>query len=426
MNGSLDDVASKLRSAVASSELPASALRGLDRVLRETKKGAEQVRRWTRQQTSLSHTAINGSGAYFHRWLESGPLTTEQVHTWAPGDQVATSAVPAQRERIARQLQQAVSGYTGRDALVARSTEAALLAVSAALSGAPVAGRGGIVVPRRSSFRLDTGVAVPAMLAAGGAAVLEVGTSEGCEPEDWRGLRSGTVPAAVFDVRWPEAAGQTAVSIPEIEGMLGLSERVRRIGYVPWGTFAVVDERLESASTRLDSTSIADDWVTIVPTQRLMGGPPGALLVGKREALEQISSHPAWFALRADLGTQAVLARTFQEASDDPSWLGKMWSTSVENLQNRCERLATQLVGSERVADVQVGNLPARLSDELQVEIASRQLLLRPAGGQAADWGERLRGESPALLTRVEGDQLVVDLRFVPPQLDEMLATLLG
>jgi L-seryl-tRNA(Ser) seleniumtransferase len=418
MSGSLDDVANRLKEAVSRSELSSTAARGLERVLRETRRGADQLRGWARRQTAVTHAALNGSGEFFHPVLRGVPLGEEVLNAWFPAEGLSESRLPQQRERITRQLETELQHATGRGALMARGVEAAVVAVAGAM-----AGDGALAVPRCTNFRPDGGPPLTELLAASGVELCEVGTGDDCAATDWEAVLGRGRIAGVVDVRWPSAASRTAIALPD--SLVG-GRDCRRIGIEPWGTLRALEAPLDDCGRRLDARSLAEDWVTIVPTHRLLHGPPGALILGMPESLRSIAAMPIWSALRADLGTEAALTRALQQSVEGSSYLQRLLRTSTDNLQNRCERLATQLVGSPAVANCQITRQPARLSAELKAEIPSRQLVLQPAAGDPQPWSDLLLTESPALLTRVDSGMLVIDLRFLPPRHDELLAALLG
>ncbi len=418
MSGSLDEVANRIRTAVTTSELPATALRGLDRVMRETRKGAEQVRRWARRHASLSHSAVNGSGIYFHGDLASCPLAAEQLQTLIPEAELFAGNLPAQRERIVRQLDSLVNRRWGGHALVANSTAAAIVAAAASVR------ESSLYLPRCCVFRPDGQRPLPELLKAGGGRLVEVGTAEGCELADWAQLNDDTcASAALFEVHWPTAAQRPSPAWSC--GEQSPAANCRRISLLPYGCWEPLDEALAEACTPLNAELLERNWLTIVPGNRLLGGPRSALILGSRAALATVEAAEIWPVLAADLGTVAALVETLQQPNTNELSLARLLRPATENLQNRGERLATQLAGSPAIAEVQITSGPARLATDLNTEIPSRQLRIRHASLTAESWAERLRADNPALLTSIAEDQLALDLRWIPTHLDEHLAALL-
>jgi seryl-tRNA(Sec) selenium transferase len=181
-------------------------------------------------------------------------------------------------------------------------------------------------------------------------------------------------------------------------------------------------------------------WLVLVPGNRFVGGPTCGLIFGSAAALDTIRHAALWSVLEASLGTIASLVVTLQakpllespepapgEQTQEPApaALTTLLATSVDNLQSRCSRLATQLAGEPLIAGCEILSEPARLAPRLAAIIPSRQLRLTTTEGHYESWQANLAAETPALLTRADSAGLVIDLRWIPPQFDSQLVSLL-
>ncbi|WP_164100448.1 hypothetical protein [Candidatus Laterigemmans baculatus] len=404
-------------------ELPVTAARRLERILQESRRGTERLRRWTRRQTSLSTLAINGSGVLFHSSLAGVPLRTDQIDTFAPSPDLFQLTRGAVRQRITGRLRAALGERGDVDIAVARSTAAAATAVGAFASATGLA----LAVPRSAAMRLEGGRPLPEMLAAGGCRVIEVGGPDRCTADDWDqvGVVAGEHLAAVT-VEWPEAAQRSHSAAARADWCAPHGRR--QVRFLPLGSFSSVPGLSDSWVSNLHGRTLEPRALTVLPGDRLVGGPRSGIILGSSDAIAAIRATALWPALEADLPSMAALVLAMERSSgpaDEPPPVVAMLETSVENLQNRCERLATQLVGSQRVTSCQITAADASLVEGDGGGVPSRQIRVARSSGGAKAWAETLAAEAPALLVQSEEEAIVIDLRWIPPSVDSELVRLL-
>lgn len=422
-SGSLDDVAQKLKSAVAGSQLPQAALRSLDRVMRETTRGAQQLKRWARRFSSLSFAAINGSGVYFHEQLDAAPLAAEQLHQIIPGEYLSTRAQGRDRERIEQLCSGAVTARIQSSTLVAHSLDAAIVAAVATLPPDAL-----IALRRCDSIRPEGGRTLPDLLASTGVRVVEIGTSDQVTADDWGSVRNwNRGPVVIVEIRWPAASLHNLNKQNErLTNVPSDLQNARRLTLSLHGTLRCVEGLEVDCQDVLDQETLQQSWLTIVPGHRLIGGPRSGLLLGQAENLQAVRSGSLWSVLQADVGTIAGLTYTLQQNGPAPFGLEKLLRLSPENLQDRAARLATQLAGDSTIASCEIVETHTRVAADLPPRIISRALKLRHQSLSASDWAERLAQESPGVVVETAADAVILDLRWIPPQLDEQLAGLLA
>ena len=98
-------------------------------------------------------------------------------------------------------------------------------------------------------------------------------------------------------------------------------------------------------------------------------------------------------------------------------------TASVENLQNRAERLAAQIAAVEVVESAEPKQTISQLRDAtgLGLELPSWGVLVKPSGMSAEQLAAALRTVEPVVVGRIERECLVLDLRAVPPRQDVSL-----
>jgi L-seryl-tRNA(Ser) seleniumtransferase len=189
---------------------------------------------------------------------------------------------------------------------------------------------------------------------------------------------------------------------------------------VDLGPLGVPDEPLVGPSLKagVDVVTFSGD--------KLLGGPQAGILVGKREPLERIRKNPLFRALRVDKLTIAALEATiglYLRGDLEAIPALRMIRASAEEIAPRATRLAERICArpefSARVEDGQSviggGSTPGQsLPTKLVAVVHARR--------SAQELETQLRRYSPAILGRVERDQLLLDLRTVFDDQDEQIA----
>jgi L-seryl-tRNA(Ser) seleniumtransferase len=185
-------------------------------------------------------------------------------------------------------------------------------------------------------------------------------------------------------------------------------------------------ERYGLAHEPMPAERLADgaDLVTF-SGDKLVGGPQAGLVVGRADLIARIRRDPLARAMRPDKVTLAALAATLglyrsgRAEVEIPVW--RMIAAAPDALRGRAEVLAGLLAGAVEVvateATVGGGSLPGET-------LPSFGLALR--GGSADRTLAALRRGSPAVVGRIEGGRVILDLRTIDPGRDVELAGAIG
>lgn len=404
-------------------ELPQSAARSVDSVLRGAKLGKESVQRWTRRHVALVTPVVNGSGCLCHPQVSSVPLAPEVIDVVSEALHSGTLYSSSSHERLARRLAKCVApGDFG--VLIAASVDGACLALGSAFTDAST------YFHRSQSQRLPSGTPIPDAFAAGvslrrSGAIHEVGSIDRVDQSDSRSVQSPAVLVSVDNGMpgrdWFHASSDNANGGDFV-----------RVVYMP---VAILRTDASSQATPGQLPSMMQRLqggtdLVIAPGNGAMGGPNCGLIVGNRKRLDAIANSAVWPALAADIATQAAMTRTLEllaspHAAEVPAQA--MIQTSEENLRSRAERLATRLAAEPLIRTCQITDKPASLSPAGTWALPSRQLKLTHRDLSAGDWAVKLLGEVPAMIVGVEDASIVVDLRWIQPSDDvSLVATLVG
>jgi L-seryl-tRNA(Ser) seleniumtransferase len=160
---------------------------------------------------------------------------------------------------------------------------------------------------------------------------------------------------------------------------------------------------------------------------KLLGGPQAGLIAGSCELVDRVKKNPLMRALRVDKMTYAAIEATLRiyerGAAADEIPVIRAIADSKENIKTRAEGVM------KRIAVLSQDLKPA-LADGVSVigggsapgvELPTVLITLEQAGLSAHSIQERLRAFSTPVVTRTEDDRVVIDLRTVRPDEEDIL-----
>jgi L-seryl-tRNA(Ser) seleniumtransferase len=419
---------------------PANVKAALDALLAEARAGArgagvpafgtllgELLDRLARAASADLVAVLNGTGILLHTNLGRAPLAAEACDAMrAIGAgysnleyDVAAGRRGSRYERVTPLLCAATGA---EDALVVNNCAAAvLLIVDTFAKGREV------VVARNQLIEIGGGFRLPEVLASSGARLREVGTTNKVYLADFeRALSPETALLLRSHPSNYRIEGFTADVAPRELAALG-----RRTGLIiaeDLGSGALVDlERYGLPHERTVGEAVADGIDLIAWSgDKLFGGPQAGVIVGRRAAVARLRANPLLRALRVDKTTLAGLAATVR-LHLEPEGRARipfyaMLAATTAQLEARATALAARLDSAvARVAVVATtayaggGTLPL-------TAIPSYGITLTPAIGDPNALAGALRGGTPPLVARSEGEAVTIDLRTIPPDRDADVA----
>jgi L-seryl-tRNA(Ser) seleniumtransferase len=259
-----------------------------------------------------------------------------------------------------------------------------------------------IVVSRGELVEIGDGFRLPDLLQSTGARLREVGTTNRTARSDYAAA-VGPDTGFVLKVHPSNFVVQGFTSAVPVSDLATLGPPV----VADIGSGLLAPDPLLPREPDAATTLRAGAALVTASGDKLLGGPQAGLLLGRADLVEQLRRHPLARALRVDKLTLAALEATMQ-GPPGPTWQALRADPAI--LRARAERLSAEL-GAEVVASTAVvggGGAP-----DLRLESWALAL---PEG-----YAEPLRRGDPPVLGRVERGRLLLDLRCVPPDLDEAL-----
>jgi L-seryl-tRNA(Ser) seleniumtransferase len=318
--------------------------------------------------------------------------------------------------------------FPGYAALAVNNNAAAtFLALRALAKGKEVVVSRGELVEIGGSFR------IPDVLAASGAKLREVGTTNRTRAADYESA-AGSKTGALLKVH---TSNFKVVGFTEDAGIEELAAIAKAKGVpliVDWGSGDLAE--LEALGVK-DETPVATilaqgaDVVTF-SGDKLLGGPQAGIAVGREDLIKKMRKDPMARVLRLDRLQIAALRETLASyvtgrALEEVPTL-RMLAIPADAIAQRAETVAKA---------AQAGAPGLRFTIEPGVsrpgggsspvgEVPTMLLAIDDPSGDAGKLEARLRRGDPPIVARVQDGRLLLDLRTVLPEQDEVLSRALA
>jgi len=388
---------------------------------------AEAHRRLLEGRRPVLRRVINASGIVLHTNLGRAPLAPEAVEAAAEAargySNLEFDLVAGGRGARGQGVEPLLCALAGAEAALAVNNNAAavLLALSA------LAGGGEVIVSRGELVEIGGGFRIPDVIRQGGARLVEVGSTNKTRLADYRAAITGEtrmllkVHRSNFRVLGftAEASVGELAALAREHGLLVMED-------LGSGTLADLRPLGHRHEPTVPEALAAGADLVAFSGDKLLGGPQAGVLVGRRAAIDPLRRHPLLRALRLDKMTLAALEATLRLHRDAPSRLPvlRMLGQTEADLQGRAERLAALLDGTAEAEVVPSegyaggGALPGE-------GVASRAVSLAIPGLAAEEAARRLRNHHPAVVGRIAGGRLLLDMLAVSEaELPEIAAAL--
>ncbi|HEY8552643.1 MAG TPA: L-seryl-tRNA(Sec) selenium transferase [Thermaerobacter sp.] len=376
---------------------------------------------------------INATGVVLHTNLGRAPLAAEAVAsvTEVAGTYSTLEYDPATGGRGSRldHVRDLLRRVTGaEDALVVNNNAAAVFLVLAVLA----AGRE-VVVSRGQLVEIGGSFRIPEILAASGARLVEVGTTNKTRLADYEAA-IGPDTALLLRVHTSNyrIVGFTA-SVPLADLVaLGRRHGLPVVDDVGSGLLFPPPEGpgrpLAGEPSVQASLAAGADLVTF-SGDKLLGGPQAGIVVGRAELVARLRRHPLMRTLRCDKLVLAALEATLRLYLDPAEAYRRvpvlaMLSRSPDELARAARRLAARLrrtLGERARVVVAPGDSQAGGGSLPEVAWPTTLVGLAIPGVPVADLAAALRQGEPPVIGRIHDDVLWFDPRTLLPGDDREL-----
>src|SRR2546428_1782084 len=386
----------------------------------------------------LAHSlqpVINATGVILHTNLGRAPLPESVVEefrrTATQFGNLEYDLEAGARGKRDVHTAELLTRLTGAEAaIVVNNCAAAVLLVLAALA------KGGeVIVSRGELIEIGDGFRIPEIMEESGALLREVGTTNRTKLADYeRAINEKT--RLLLRVHPSNFRIVGFTERPSLEELAALGCRMGLPVMEDLGSGCLVDLSAYGVNEPVVRASLeAGASVVTFSGDKMLGGPQAGIIAGKRDLLERIRRHPLFRALRVDKLTiaamEATLGACLRRALEEGPQL-RMIRLSAEEIARRAQRLAGDIRARVPAGEVELdvgegasliggGSTPDR-------ELPTHLIKIASARYSAAQLEERLR-KAPkgiSVITRVEEERLVIDLRTVFPEQEAALAASLA
>ncbi|CAN5898198.1 L-seryl-tRNA(Sec) selenium transferase [soil metagenome] len=392
----------------------------------ETDVTAAVQRRLDEIRRSLPRRVVNATGVILHTNLGRAPWSADAV--------TAVATVSAGYANIELDLQTGERGgrnaaaeslvttLTGAEAalVVNNNASAVFLTLLALGQDGPVPVSRGELLEIGGSYRL------PELMAAAGAQLAEVGTTNRTRVDDYAAVTNPALLLKVHPSNYRVVGFSSEATIQELADLAD----ARGVPLVFDAGSGLRDDRTPwlarppawlAGEPGVRQALQAGADLVLFSGDKLIGGPQAGIIVGSAELVGRLRAHPATRALRVDGATTAALAATlsaYLSGRTDELPLWRMATTSTEDIRARSASV---------VAD---SGVPARLVDGFSTvgagsapgaEIAT--CLIEVDGADRVYSG--LLASDPPVVGRRDSGSLLLDLRTVDPSDDHLVTAAL-
>jgi L-seryl-tRNA(Ser) seleniumtransferase len=365
-----------------------------------------------REQLARLHTpslrrVINATGVILHTNLGRAPLpaavqtaVAQAAHGYSNLElNLATGARGSRQDHIADLLCE----LTGAEAALVVNNGAAAVVLAVATAGGPV------IVSRGQLVEIGGGFRIPEVIAAGGAQLVEVGTTNRTRRGDYE--RALTDDAAILRVHRSNFATVGFVQDVELEELCELGAPVIDdigSGLLADGIAAANDE------PSIHRSLAAGAKLVCCSGDKLLGGPQAGLLMGDSEWVAAAARHPLARAFRIDKLSLAALEATLLLYRDPERArlqipVLAMLDVPEQLLQARARTLAAGI--GEQAEVIRTTSRPGGGALPL-LELDGPAVALSSSESPEA-LAARLRAGDPPVLARINDGRVLLDPRTI-------------
>jgi L-seryl-tRNA(Ser) seleniumtransferase len=357
---------------------------------------------------------INATGVILHTNLGRAPLPERAVRAVARAargySDLEVDRESGKRGKRSSRAEAMLLALTGADdALVVNNCAAALMLALAALAKGKQ-----VLVSRGELIEIGGEFRIPDIMAASGAKLVEVGTTNRTRAADYRAAFTDRV-GAVLKVHPSNyrvvgfTASAPAAELARLAGKRGVpflydvgSGLLRHEAGMPPDEPSIVDALSDGA-----------DLVTC-SADKLLGGPQAGIVLGRADLVSRLRAHPIARAVRVDkmqvAALEQVLVMTMTGAQADVP-VARMLREPTGSVHRRARRLSETIGGDLEHAHVHRcestvggGSMPGTGLPSWGVRVTVPD---------PPSFAARLRAGSPSVFCRVESDHVLLDLRTV-------------
>jgi len=364
---------------------------------------------------------INGTGTILHTNLGRAPISrvqAERLTDIVTGySNLEYDLARGQRGERYAHFEELLCRLTGAEAaMVVNNNAAAVLLVLDTMA------KGGeVVVSRGELVEIGGKFRIPDVMAASGADLVEVGTTNKTHLSDYEDAITERTKALlkVHTSNYRIVGFTESVGIDELTGLakengIPIIEDLGSGVLVDLGKYGLHHEPTvqESIQAGADVVCFSGD--------KLLGGPQAGIIIGKKEYIRAMKKNQLTRALRVDKFTVTALELVLLEYLQEEKAMQnipvlRMITESAESVAERAERLAEALRGAGCRAEISTADCESQIGGGSLplTRIPGRAAVIRPQGMTTAALERRMLAMPVPVVGRTAEDAIWLDVRTI-------------
>jgi len=268
---------------------------------------------------------------------------------------------------------------------------------------------------------------MPELMQSTGARMVEVGTTNKTRISDYRDAADPDT-ALILRVHPSNYKIVGFTERPELEELITLSEElsIPLVEDAGSGLLFSSSQPFLKTEPSVRSTLRAGTDLICFSADKLLGGPQGGIIVGKKDLVEAIRKNPLMRACRLDKITYAALSWTLgqyeQGCQDETIPVQRMLAAPAAEIERRARRLACLIDPQWFHVEVVPGVSLIGGGAAPEEEIPTALLAITSPHLTVNEIENHLRQYSQPILARIEADRLLLDLRTVFSPQEDLIA----
>ena len=381
----------------------------------------EICRRITGKKKKNLKRLINGTGVVLHTNLGRARLCRGAVESvLSVADSYSNLEYDVKKgARGSRHdhVEQIIRRITGAEAamVVNNNAAATMLCLSAMAYGKEVIVSRGELVEIGGSFR------IPEIMEQSGAHLKEVGTTNKTKPSDYERAWNPETTGALMKVHTSNYRILGFTQEVTLKEMAALGKKMGLPVIYDMGSGLMADLSRYGVDEPTVTDALKDGAdVVLFSGDKLLGGPQGGIIIGKKEYVDRMKQHPLARAFRVDKMTIAAMEATFFEYLDMEDAVKnipvlRMIAEGRKTLEKKAEALAKLLASMAPGADIHVEDCYDQVGGGSAPTVRLKGTAVSVAlPGTTAEKLERLlrKAEVP-VIARVAHDRTLLSVRTI-------------
>jgi L-seryl-tRNA(Ser) seleniumtransferase len=369
---------------------------------------------------------INATGVVVHTNLGRAPLAEvalRRVSAIAGGySNLEYDIATGERGSRTVHAEALLTQLTGAEAaIVVNNNAAATMLILAGLA----LGRE-VVISRGELVEIGGGFRVPDVMRQSGASLREVGTTNRTRVSDYTAAVSPAT-AMFLRVHPSNFRIEGFTERPSLTDLVAAARAMRVPVVEDIGSGCLVDDFADEPSVQASIAAGVD--LVCFSGDKLLGGPQAGIIVGKQALVDPLRTHPLMRAIRADKMAFAVLEATLAEyvagRSQETIPVQQMLHASPDEIEARTQSLAETLAATGWQVALVSGSSAVGGGSAPGLQLPTVLLSIAREGESPDETETWLRSLDPPVIARIEHDRVVLDLRTVLPDQQELLTMVL-